>query len=339
MPVVLCQTRAVLRIILPVPPRLAGATLYNRSRPPVIAMNMPTLLPQRCYAGALILTLSLALGACAGAGQVAEPPASERAMPIPTHENLNSTLWIQTAVEYRGLALQAYATAGLMLDRALADTSWTAALEQAETAGYGRLRPAVVLDVDETVLDNSAYQARLVRDDAVYASDTWAAWVEEAQATPVPGAVAFTQEAVSKGIAVVYLTNRRAEQEAATRRNLAAYGFPVEEGYDAVITRGERPEWASGDKASRRRAVAETFRLLLLVGDNLGDFMGEVEAAPAERAAMAAPYEAFWGSRWILLPNPQYGSWEGALFDYDYRLSREQQRLRKYEALDTHDRR
>src|SRR5690606_15658902 len=139
-----------------------------------------------------------------------------------TNENLHSTLWTQTSVEYRASTLQAYRLAMLMLDRALADSSWTAALEQEASGSYASLPPAVVLDVDGTVLDNSAYQARLVLEDAAYASDSWNAWVQEARAVPVPGAVAFTRYAHDKGVTVIYLTNRRGDTEEATRRNLAA---------------------------------------------------------------------------------------------------------------------
>ena len=283
----------------------------------------------------LLLAIAAVAGGCAAPAPVTAPAPVPEAPAVRTNENLHSVLWTQTAVEYRATAEQAYRLAALMLDRALEDSTWTAALEQQEAGGYASLPPAVVLDVDETVLDNAAYQARLVRDDAAYSSATWDAWAQEAAAVPVPGAVDFTQYAAAKGVTVVYLTNRRGTTEAATRRNLAAYDFPVAAGDDVVLTRGERPEWAASEKEPRRRAVAEKYRILLLVGDNLGDFMSGVEGSVAERDALAAPYGAYWGTRWIMLPNPQYGSWEGALFDFDYQLTPAQRLQRKYERLDT----
>lgn len=268
-------------------------------------------------------------------GCTATRPAGPAPAPLRTNENLHAVLWVQTALEYEASALQAYRAAARLLDSALVDPGWTAAPEQAAAGAYEALPPAVVLDVDETVLDNSAYQARLIEDEAEYGRASWTAWVEEAAATPVPGALDFTRYAAARGVRVVYLTNRRAGEEAATRRNLARLGFPLAEADDVVITRGERPAWEASDKGPRRAAVAARYRILLLVGDNLGDFLSDVDTTLAARAALAQPYQAYWGRQWIMLPNPQYGSWEGALFDQDYGLPRSEKLRRKYERLRT----
>ena len=134
------------------------------------------------------------------------PNADHEATASSAHENLHAVLWTQTAAEYRALALQTFAAARASLDAALADRQWTADVEQRRTGNYESLPPAVVLDVDETVLDNSVYQARLIRDDEHFAADTWKLWVEEEAASAVPGALAFTRAADSLGIAVIYLT-------------------------------------------------------------------------------------------------------------------------------------
>lgn len=262
------------------------------------------------------------------------------AVVVDTNENLHAVLWTQTATEYAALTQQTYAAARARLDDALADPNWTAMPEQVGMEGYESLPPAVVLDVDETVLDNSAYQARLIEDDAVYGRETWSAWVEEAAAPAVPGVLAFTQAAADLDIAVIYLTNRRGPGEAATRRNLETLGFPIRDDFDAVLTRGDltrtgEPEFDTGEKGPRRAHVAERFRVLQLFGDNLGDFLSDVETSLEERDELAAPYADWWGSRWFMLPNPQYGSWEGALFDYDYGLTREERLQRKEAALKT----
>ncbi|MFB6098564.1 MAG: HAD family acid phosphatase, partial [Salinibacter sp.] len=117
---------------------------------------------------------------------------------------LNSTLWTQTAVEYRGTARQAYVIAEVMMRRALDDSSWTASLQQAQAGAdtYRDKPPAVVLDVDETVLDNSAYEARLILDDETYDSESWQSWVREEKADAVPGALSFTRTAVKNGVQV-----------------------------------------------------------------------------------------------------------------------------------------
>jgi 5'-nucleotidase (lipoprotein e(P4) family) len=227
------------------------------------------------------------------------------------HENLNAVLWVQTALEYKASALQAFRLAEMQLDAALADPRWTAAPEQ--QGDVSTLAPAVIVDVDETVLDNTYYQARLIRDNAVYTTSTWDRWVEEARATAVPGAVEFAQHAVKKGVTVFYLTNRTANLEAATRKNLAAENFPLTGTVDTVLARGERPEWSASAKGPRRAFVARDYRILLLVGDDLGDFVVDPSGTPEERETRAAAQADWWGRRWIMIPNPTYGSWERAI--------------------------
>lgn len=255
------------------------------------------------------------------------------------HPTLDATLWAQTAVEYDGLTRGAYHLAGLMMERALSDSTWTAALEQAEhdPSQYRDKPPAVVLDVDETVLDNSPYQARLIRNNDSYDTESWNDWCREERARAVPGALSFTQHADSLGVQVIYLTNRDSVVEGATRDNLRRLGFPVEDDPDAVLTQGEKPGWEP--KEPRRKWVAERYRVLLLVGDNLGDFVEPADTTLAARQRMADNYEKFWGARWIAMPNPQYGSWEGATFDYDYGQSEWQRLRRKHDRLEVGRRR
>ncbi len=163
--------------------------------------------------------------ASAGCAARTSAPAAVTSGTAAAHENLNAVLWLQTAIEFEASAVQAYRLAQLQLDAALSDPSWTAALEQQGDAS--KLPPAVIVDIDETVLDNSYYQARLIRDNAVFATPTWDAWVAEARATAIPGAVEFSKYAATKGVAVFYVSNRTANLEEATRKNLAALGFPL----------------------------------------------------------------------------------------------------------------
>jgi acid phosphatase len=113
-------------------------------------------------------------------------------------------------------------------------------------------------------------------------------------------------------VTVFYVTNRDAPHEAATRRNLEAAGMPLEPDVDTVLLRGEREEWAS-DKSSRRREVAERYRVVLLVGDDFNDFVA-ANLPLAERDLLVERYRDRWGERWIVLPNPTYGSWERTLY-------------------------
>jgi acid phosphatase len=296
----------------------------------------------------LLLLAAPLLGGCSAVRPVPSPDAArvdslERALAAwkerarLRHPNLDATLWTQSAVEYDGAARGAYRLAGVMMERARRDSTWTAALPQAEQAParYRDKPPAVVLDVDETVLDNSAYQARLIRNDETYDAESWHAWGRERRADAVPGARAFTQRAHAQGVQVIYLTNRDAVVEAATRDNLRRLGFPVDDDPDAVLTQGERPGW--GPKRARRAWVAERYRVLLVVGDNLGDFVASADTTRAGRQEVADRYERFWGTRWIVVPNPMYGSWREALYDFRHDLPRAERLRRLRDRLDPAD--
>ena len=287
----------------------------------------------------LLLALLLGVSACAPAPELAEDPgdaapraeANERA--AAPHENLHSTLYVQTAAEYAALTRQVFRSARQQMRRALRDSAWTAFPPQETAPDYRDRPPAVVVDVDETVLDNSPYQARLIADGRSYSTETWNDWVREEQAEAVPGALAFAQAAEEAGVTVVYLTNRDAQVEAATRRNLRALNFPLAGNRDVILTQGEEPGWEA--KEPRREAAAEDFRILLFLGDNLGDFVADVERSVEARRQLADRYADYWGRRWFVLPNPQYGSWEGALYGYDYGQSRAERLRSKRRRLRT----
>ena len=145
-----------------------------------------------------------------------------------SHELLDSALWMQTSAEHDAAYLQAYRQARFALDRALKDRHWTAAIEQ--TGKFNKLPPAIILDLDETILDNNRAQAQQVLDNQ-HAFDPmkWDAWVRQAEAGALPGAVEFTRYAASRGVKVFYVTNRNAAQEAVTRQNLAQLNFPLDD--------------------------------------------------------------------------------------------------------------
>ncbi len=247
------------------------------------------------------------------------------------HPTLQATLWVQTAAEYRALTEGTYNEATESLDGALADSTWTAAVEQ--TGEYAALPPAVIVDIDETVLDNSAFQARVIRQGGEFDPELWDAWIAEAAARPIPGALEFTREADRRGVTVFYVTNREQPQEAATRRNLEDLGFPLAAEVDVVLTRGEREEWES-DKTTRRAAVATEYRILLLAGDDLNDFV-DARISRELREELVRRHEANWGEKWFVLPNPVYGSWEGSILGYESALSVKERERVKREALET----
>jgi 5'-nucleotidase (lipoprotein e(P4) family) len=289
---------------------------------------------ERCRRGVLIAIVT-AIAACgarsagSAASQAPAAPASQQA--CHTHENLNAVLWMQTAVEYRAGALQAYRLAHLQLEAALDDPSWTAATEQA--GDVSSLPPAVILDLDETVIDNSAFQARQVQDASPYSEDAWNRWAEERKAGAIPGAIEFLSYARSRGVTPFYVTNRDHNVEDATRDVLARLGVPVTTERDAVLMRHENG-WNASDKSSRRESIATSYRVLLIIGDNFEDFVGGTRTSVADRAALMQKYEAFWGRKWIVLPNPTYGSWEGALTFGMTQPSDAQTLAAKYHALE-----
>jgi 5'-nucleotidase (lipoprotein e(P4) family) len=154
---------------------------------------------------------------------------------------LDSTVWAGTAVEHDALTMQAHSQARSLLERALRDRNWTAAIEQ-EGRRFRSLPPAVILDVDETILDNSPFQARQLRDGGQNDGKKWEAWVAEANAAALPGALEFTQYAHTRGVTVFYVTNRAANLKAATRANLEKVGFPFDPRLETLYCRGGKPE-------------------------------------------------------------------------------------------------
>lgn len=229
-------------------------------------------------------------------------------------ENLHATLWMQAAPEYRAIVRQVYQMAEA---RIAAPDAGSAALEQsgvpAET--LARLPTAVILDLDETVLDNTIFQARLLRDRAVYNTRTWGDWVGAGEAEAVPGARDFIAKARSLGHTVFYISNRDCTTPPATATdpcpaktvtatNLVALGIDPAPDPERMLLRGERPEWNNGNKTSRRAFIAANYRIVALVGDDLGDFVD-----PQVYAGDRARLEPRFGISWFLLPNPIYGSW------------------------------
>ena len=231
------------------------------------------------------------------------------------HESLNAVLWVQTSAEYEASVFQAYRSAREKLDMALGDPKWTAAIEQLQD--YSQLPPGIIMDIDETVLDNSIFHAQLVKDGGPFSLEKWKEWVQRVKAQAVPGSLQFVRYARSRGVEVFYITNREADLEDETRRNLEKLGFRVKSDPDTLLMKEERG-WSS-DKTSRREFVANDYRILLLIGDDLNDFVSgaaSVRAAPEDRKYIVEKHISYWGKKWILLPNPVYGSWERSLYGF-----------------------
>jgi len=277
--------------------------------------------------------------------------------------NLNSVTWMQSSGEYRALMLGAYHMARQNLDHALKDRSWTALPSQVPAnsdaaSALGKLPPAVILDIDETVLGTLPYQAWLVKNGRPFTHISWHAWVSEASAEAIPGALEFVHYAMEKGVTVFYLSNRAdrgaldlnvngqidpGEEQVAlkpfTISNLVRLGFLPQRNISndaSVLLRGEtagdgqlKKGWASSDKTDRREALSTDYRVVLNLGDDLNDFISEdISEAPD-------PYRARWGRSWLMLPNPVYGSWEKRLYGVRHPLSDEEKIQIKLDSLNT----
>ncbi|MBW3534859.1 MAG: hypothetical protein KY453_06520 [Gemmatimonadetes bacterium] len=237
-------------------------------------------------ARALVCALAvLAAGGCAAGPAATATPPGVASQPPAIH-------WVRSSAEHRVLFLQVYGQAA-------------EAVREREGA-YDDGRWAVILDADETVLDNSEYQRRRAAAGLGFTLESWNDWVREEAAPALPGAVRFVERVRSLGGRVAIVTNRDEPVCDATRRNLDALGIVA----DVVLCRQAGEEGKDG----RFRAVQEgtthaalpPLEVLAWVGDNIQDFPGmgqEAREAPADALAR-------FGRSWFLLPNPMYGSWE-----------------------------
>lgn len=272
----------------------------------------------------------LGVGLCAlGALQVSASAEDG----TPAHDLLNAVLWMQRSVEYKANSLGAFALARIRLDEALADNNWTAAPAE-QTGAYQDYPPAVILDADETLLDNSKYQVWMVKNDKTFEQNTWTTFVKSEIAAAIPGAVEFARHAESKGVKVFYISNRLAEQEEEpTRRNMERLGFPMGGNVDTLLTVRKKPDWGSA-KGTRRAYIAKDYRVLLNLGDNLGDFVDSYRGSETERLKVYEDNRERWGREWIMFANPAYGSFESAPFGHNYKVPAPEQRKAKRDVLE-----
>ncbi len=308
-------------------------------------MRRSTSLSLTLLAGAM-----LALGACKVQGPEGTPaakpalapsaapkaPEQKPAATVAADDNLNAVLWMQRSEEYRALSEQTYRAAADRLDEALKQANWDALVPEERGNAIKGLKPAVVMDVDETVLDNSPYQARLIRDNQEYDEVTWSNWVAEKKAKAVPGVVDFAKAATAKGVTILYISNRAQHLQEATLANLRAVGMPVAD--DSVFlglgTFVKDCEQNGSEKNCRRRLAGQKYRVLMQFGDQLGDFVQVIANTPQGRADLLEEYDDWFGERWWMLPNPSYGGWEPAQFNNDFSQPREARRQAKRDALD-----
>jgi 5'-nucleotidase (lipoprotein e(P4) family) len=269
----------------------AGDSISGRPR----ARDIPTMPSSTSVS----LALLLAVAACATPHPAPSPaPASAPSptvapAPSPTAEQKlpNDVKWVRTSAEYRALARQAYAIAGDRLPEL--------------TRGIPAQGWAVILDADETVLDNSEYQRRLAVANAPFDPKSWTAWVNERAALPIAGAPEFTKRVHSLGGRVVIVTNRSQAECEPTRANLQQAGIDADmvlcqpQGEENKNLRFQRVQNGSAMPGVPALSVVEW------VGDNIQDFPNLTQAARTDSTTLGE-----FGKRFFIIPNPMYGSWE-----------------------------
>jgi 5'-nucleotidase (lipoprotein e(P4) family) len=256
----------------------------------------------------------------------AQTPSTSRQTVADNEYQTGAILWTQSSAEYRAIAYQTFALARLRLDENLQSYN-------ARRRGNTRRslqRAAVIVDADETVLDNSRFQAELVLRGLPYDPQAWRAWCQRAEAGAVPGAVDFLTYAARRGVSVFYITNRRQAEKAGTIANLQKLGFPNVSDESVMV----REEGTPASKELRRQKVAARYRIVLLVGDNLNDFSDDFAGKSiAERAAQVDRDRAKFGASFIVVPNPMYGDWENAVYENKAGLTEAEKRAHRRTAL------
>ena len=295
---------------------------------------MPFRLPTTLLALALLAGCATTPRQPEAAAPVA-PTAQTAPAAVAANDNLNAVAWSQTAIEHDLIYLQTYRDAQARLLAALHDRHWDALGKGDRTTPLKGLKPAVILDIDETVLDNSPFAARMVQGNHEYNEADWAAWCREESARALPGAVEFTRFAAKHGIAVIYISNRARDLDQATLANLRKAGLPVSgpQSFLGLGTVVDGCEQAGSEKGCRRQLVAQHHRVLMQFGDQIGDFVDVLANTADGRRKAVADYLPWIGTRWFVLPNPTYGSWEPALFNNDWSAAPGQRRRQKIDAL------
>ncbi|NAW50696.1 5'-nucleotidase, lipoprotein e(P4) family [Elizabethkingia argentiflava] len=215
-----------------------------------------------------------------------------------TQDLINATVWMQNSGEYKALTLQAYQLAQLRL---------TEILKSKDITDKPR---AIVLDIDETILDNSPYQAYQIKNHKSFNQKDWNSWTSLAKAEPIAGALDFLHFAKDKGVEIFYLSNRYESERAATLTNLQKKNFPFADNEHLILKTHQ------SNKEERRQKITERYNIVLFFGDNLSDFSDLYYYNNNGKTAAEKVLEnpKVFGRRFIILPNAMYGDWESTLY-------------------------
>jgi 5'-nucleotidase (lipoprotein e(P4) family) len=254
-----------------------------------------------------LLLCALIIISCVGNGDKKEKISSQ--------ENLvTATIWFQRSPEMKALYYQGYNLAKLRL---------TEFVKQKSTKPK-----AVVVDIDETMLDNSPFEAQQIIESKGYTPELWKKWSSLAVAKALPGAVEFTHFCDSLGVAVIYISNRKIDEIESTIKNLDSLGFSFAQKENMFF----KEEVSS--KKVRRDRVSEKYEIVLLIGDNLNDLSEVFENRGVDWGASTVEQnKKEFGNRFIVLPNPMYGDWEKNIYGIGTQLSAEQKREHRLKVV------
>lgn len=257
------------------------------------------------------LLLSIAILVCASCATTRAPHTPDTDLGL---------LWVKHAAEYKAIATQVYKQAELALPGFLADEHWSALPGQQDAE---ELPPAIIFDVDETVVSNVEFQLIFERPFDNWKLDKWS---REHPAATIPGFKQFATAARAAGVELFFVTNRPCEeiagipdpcpQKTTTLHDIREAGIDTD--LQHIMLSDEKEGWTR-EKLVRRELIAKTHRIIMLVGDDLSDFIPCVRSTPAvpctdaatnaSRSLLLYEHEARWGNGWYILPNPMHGSW------------------------------
>jgi 5'-nucleotidase (lipoprotein e(P4) family) len=211
--------------------------------------------------------------------------------PAPSATQPKHVKWVRSSAEYPAITTQVYRVATeqvLTQARALPSGGW-----------------AVILDADETVLDNSEHERRVSLAGTSFSDATWVPWVRERAATAIPGAVEFIRAVQAAGGRIAIVTNRADSLCADTRANLEQVGVRAEMVLCKPVGGSDKnPRFQAVESGTTADSIG-ALTVVAWVGDNIQDFPGMTQRARQTPEALA-PF----GTQWFILPNPMYGSWE-----------------------------
>lgn len=246
----------------------------------------------------------VALLGCTGSKPVAQAPPVPMVGSTAALATMSSdaVLWQHTSAEAYWLYKQAY-------EGALSKMMWNI-VEVSKRYAEGEVRRplAVIVDIDETVLDNSPYQVEAIANGRTFDQNDWKAWTDKASAKASPGALDFLKLAKAATCEVFYITNRDVREKASTLKNLNDLGFPYADEAHLLLMEG------SSDKTERRARVRTTHDVVLLVGDQLRDFDERFKDRSVNdgKNTVDALSDSL-SHYFVLLPNPMYGTYRDAI--------------------------